>query len=462
MRAERDQLGERQLPPGVYYGVHTLRALENFPLTGIPLGAHPELVCSLARVKQAAARANRDLGVLDPVKADAIDRACAEIAGGRLHDQFVVDVFQGGAGTSSHMNANEVIANRALELLGLPMGSYDHIHPNDDVNRSQSTNDVYPTALKVALHGSAGSLRSAMGVLEDAFAHQQERQKGLVKLGRTQLQDAVPMTLGQEFGTFAKTVRDDARSLTHASDALCDVVLGGTAIGTGLAADPRFGPAVMVHLGALVEVPIRSASDPIEATQSVGAFIQLSSSLRQIALRLSKICNDLRLLASGPHAGLGEIRLPALQAGSSIMPGKVNPVLPEAVNQVCFDVIGSDAAVTAAAHAGQLQLNAFEPLIGHHLLTSMSRLNAACRLLASRCVQGIEADAQRMGDYAERSPALATALNPLLGYKATTELARECLVTGRSVRDLARESGALPDPELAGLLDLLGMTRSGS
>lgn len=452
-RTEYDLIGERSVPAEVYYGIHTLRALENFPLSGIPLSAHPELVVGLACVKEAAASAHRDLGVLPAERAEAIVAACGEIRSGRLHEEFVVDVFQGGAGTSANMNANEVIANRALELLGHPRGAYEHLHPNDDVNRSQSTNDAYPTAVKIALHAASGRLLGSMGVLAEAFTERGEAFAKTVKLGRTQLQDAVPMTLGQEFDVFALTVRDDAASLAHAASALLEVNLGGTAIGTGLNAEPGFARAVVPRLAAVAGVPVRPARDLVESTQGMGAFLGLSGALRQYAVRLSKICNDLRLLCSGPGAGLGEIRLPALQAGSSIMPGKVNPVVPEAVNQVCFHVIGVDASVSAAAQAGQLQLNAFEPLIVHLLLTAVERLDAAGRLLAKRCVSGIEANEARLRADVEGSAGLATALNPVLGYQRATELARACLDTGLPVRELAARKGLLDAGELDALLD---------
>ncbi|MFI1654710.1 aspartate ammonia-lyase [Streptomyces sp. NPDC020472] len=452
-RTEHDLIGGRRVPADSYYGIHTLRALENFPLSGIPMSAHPELVNALACVKEAAALAHGDLGTLTRSQVDAVVAACREIREGRLHEQFVVDVLQGGAGTSANMNANEVIANRALELLGHAKGDYERLHPNDDVNRAQSTNDVYPTAVKLALVTSAGRLMDGMAILANAFTDRGGAFAKTVKLGRTQLQDAVPMTLGQEFDTFALTVRDDALLVKRASQALCEVNLGGTAIGTGLNTDPGFTQAAVAHLAVVASVQVRAARDAVESTQGMGGFLQLSGALRQFALRLSKICNDLRLLGSGPHAGLGEIRLPPVQAGSSIMPGKVNPVVPEAVNQVCFDVIGADAAVSAAAQAGQLQLNAFEPLIAHHLLNSTNRLDAACRTLAERCVRGIVANEQRLRDLVEGSAGLATALNPVIGYQKATQLARDCVVTGRPVRELAASSGTFLPGELEELLD---------
>ncbi|MCF2531530.1 aspartate ammonia-lyase [Yinghuangia soli] len=457
MRVERDLLGEREIPWDAYYGIHTLRAMENFPLTGVPLSWHPGLVSALACVKQAAAAAHLALGTLPEGRAGAITAACTEVRAGRLHEFFTVDVLQGGAGTSSNMNANEVIANRGLELLGHDRGDYRHLHPNDDVNRGQSTNDVYPTAVKLALYSAAAELADTMEGLAAAFGERASRFAGVVKLGRTQLQDAVPMTLGQEFRAFALTVADDAEVVRRAAGALCEVNLGGTAIGTGLNADRGFREAAVAALAALSGVPVLAARDPIESTQGVGGFLELSGALRRFALRLGKVCNDLRLLASGPQGGFGELHLPSVQAGSSIMPGKVNPVIPEAVNQVCFDVVGSDAAVTLAAQAGQLQLNAFEPLIAHHLLTAVKRLDAACRVLGAKCVSGIGADADRTRGLAERSPGLATALNPVLGYGKATELAQRSSATRRSVRDLAVEESLLTPAEAERILDPLGM-----
>ncbi|MER6678613.1 aspartate ammonia-lyase [Streptomyces sp. NPDC000983] len=452
-RRERDLIGERAVPQDAYYGIHTLRASENFPITGIPLSAHPELVAALACVKEAAALTHLDAGTLPQAQAHAIAEACGEIRQGLLHEHFVVDVLQGGAGTSANMNANEVIANRALEILGHARGRYDIVHPNDHVNRAQSTNDVYPTSVKLALHSASNALLEQMAELARAFEDRGRAFAKTVKLGRTQLQDAVPMTLGQEFDTYALTVRDDAQLIGAAAGALCEINLGGTAIGTGLNTDPGFGRAVIARLADLSAVAVRPARDRIESTQGTGGFLQLSGALRQFAVRLSKICNDLRLLCSGPHAGLAEIRLPPVQAGSSIMPGKVNPVIPEAVNQVCFDVMGADAVVAAAAQAGQLQLNAFEPLIAHHLLNSANRLAAACGVLAQRCVRGIEANEQHLSSLVEGSAGLATALNPAIGYRRASELARRSIETGQGVRQLALEGGLVSSEELDHLLD---------
>nr|WP_285737379.1 aspartate ammonia-lyase [Kitasatospora phosalacinea] len=452
-RVEHDLLGERELPAGAYIGIHTLRATENFPLTGTPVSVHPELVTALAAVKQAAALAHRELGVLDARRCEAVVAACREIRAGLWHEHFVVDVLQGGAGTSTNMNANEVIANRALEILGSAPGDYALLSPNDHVNLGQSTNDAYPTAVKLALHEAAHALAPAMERLSAALAERGAAFADVVKLGRTQLQDAVPMTLGQEFGAFALGVRDDTAVLLRSTRALCEITMGGTAIGTGLNAHPGFARACADHLAEITGVPVHPARDLVEATQSTGAFIELSHALKRFALRLVKLCNDLRLLSSGPSAGLAEIALPELQAGSSIMPGKVNPVVPEAVTQVCFDVVAADTAVSLAAQAGQLQLNAFEPLIAHRLLTAQRHLAAACTLLATACIEGIRADAERAYGHASGSAALATALNPVIGYELSTELARRAVAQRRPVREVAGEAGVLPPEVLDELLD---------
>ncbi|WP_037604899.1 aspartate ammonia-lyase [Streptacidiphilus rugosus] len=451
-RTEHDLLGDREVPAEAYYGVHTLRAVENFPLTGTPISAHTELVVALACVKQAAAQANQELGLLDRRRADAIVRACQEIRAGHLHDEFVVDVIQGGAGTSTNMNANEVVANRALELLGHPRGAYRHLHPLEHVNLSQSTNDAYPTAVRIALQAGTRQLCATLTALADAFSAKAAEFAPVLKMGRTQLQDAVPMTLGQEFGAFAVTIREDVERLTEAAALLLEINLGGTAIGTGLNAPERYPALVCARLRELTDLPLSTAPDLVEATWDVGAFVQLSGVLKRVAVKLSKICNDLRLLSSGPRTGLGEICLPAVQAGSSIMPGKVNPVVPEAVNQVAFRVIGHDVTVTLAAEAGQLQLNAFEPVIAHSLLDSLALLTSACWTLTERCVTGITADQERLRGYVDHSIGTVTALNPFIGYTAATEVAAEALATGRSVRALVLERGLLTQEQLDRLL----------
>ncbi|MFD8749812.1 aspartate ammonia-lyase [Kitasatospora sp. NPDC059577] len=451
-RTEHDLLGERDVPADAYYGIHTLRAVENFPITGTRISVYPDLVTALACVKQAAAMANRDLALLEDGKAAAIVAACEEVRAGRLHDQFVVDVIQGGAGTSTNMNANEVVANRALELLGHAKGEYAVIHPLEDVNAGQSTNDVYPTAVKIALHLAAQGLLEAMAELRDAFTAKAAEFADVLKMGRTQLQDAVPMTLGQEFAAFAVMLEEDRARLAEACALIREINLGGTAIGTGLNAHPAYPATACAHLGALTGMPLELAGDLVEATQDAGAFVQLSGVLKRIAVKLSKTCNDLRLLSSGPRTGLGEINLPAVQAGSSIMPGKVNPVIPEVVNQIAFEVIGNDLTVTFAAEAGQLQLNAFEPVIAHSLLKSLTHLRAGCRTLAERCVVGITANHDHLAHLVAHSIGLVTALNPHIGYENATGIAQEALTTGASVRDLVLRRGLLTPSELGEIL----------
>jgi len=451
-RVEHDLLGDREVPADAYYGIHTLRARENFPITGIAISTYPDLVNALVTVKQAAAAANRDLGLLTEDKAAAILGACEEIRSGQLHEQFIVDVIQGGAGTSANMNANEVVANRALELLGHERGEYSFLHPIDDVNRGQSTNDVYPTAVKVALRWSAERLLEAMGVLRVAFAAKADTFMDVVKLGRTQLQDAVPMTLGQEFMAYAVMIGEDERRLAEACRLIEEVNLGGTAIGTRLNTPPRYCGLACDHLGELTGIPLVTSPNLIEASQDPGSFVQFSGVLKRIAVKVSKICNDLRLLSSGPRAGLNEINLPPVQAGSSIMPGKVNPVIPEVVNQIAFEVIGNDVTVSFAAEAGQLQLNAFEPIIAHALFESVTHLEMGCRTLAERCVGGITANVDHLRTQVEDSIGLVTALNPIIGYAQATAVAQEAAATGRSVHDVVLCSGLLSKERLDEIL----------
>ncbi len=448
-RLEHDLLGDREVPAAAYYGVHTLRAVENFPITGETLAATPDLIDALAAIKWAAAEANRDLGLLDPARAGAIIAACREIRQGALLDQFVVDLVQGGAGTSSNMNANEVIANRALELLGHDRGAYGQLHPNDHVNMGQSTNDVYPTALKLAALSGLHRLAAAMAALRQAFAGKAAEFSDVLKIGRTQLQDAVPMTLGQEFATYATMLGEDEARLTEAAALIREINLGGTAIGTGLTAHPEYTARVRDHLSRITGSALITAPDLIEATQDCGAFVQLSGVLKRVAVKLSKTCNDLRLLSSGPRAGLHEINLPAVQAGSSIMPGKVNPVIPEVVNQVAFEVIGNDVTITMAAEGGQLQLNAFEPVIFYSLHRSISHLTAACLTLERNCVRGITANREHLRAMVEQSIGLVTALNPFVGYQTATAVAQEALQTGRGVLEIVLERRLMAPEELA-------------
>ncbi|MGW9413539.1 aspartate ammonia-lyase [Arthrobacter cupressi] len=451
-RTETDFLGTRTLPDSAYWGIQTLRAVENFPITGTAISAYPQLVKALAQVKHAAVLANSDLGLIAEAKKDAIVQACVDIEQGGLLDQFVVDVIQGGAGTSTNMNANEVIANRALEHLGLGKGAYSAIHPNGDVNMGQSTNDVYPTAIKIATIKGGLELLEAMQHLRRALARKAVQFDAVVKVGRTQLQDAVPMTLGQEFSTYEVMVEEDELRLREALAHLHEINLGATAIGTGINTHPRYAAIARTHLSGITGLPLVTAGNLVEATQDCGAFVLFSGMLKRIAVKLSKICNDLRLLSSGPRAGFAEINLPPRQAGSSIMPGKVNPVIPEVVNQVAFEVMGNDLTVTAAAEAGQLQLNAFEPIIARSLFASLAHLTAACTTLADHCIDGITANKEYLRSQVEASIGVVTILNPIIGYDAATSIARQALSTGASVSSLVLERGLLTAEQLEEIL----------
>ena len=459
IRTEHDLLGDRAVPAHAYYGVHTLRALENFPITGTPISIYPDLVMALACVKQAAAIANSELGLIDERRAHAIRLACEEVREGKLFDEFVVDVIQGGAGTSSNMNANEVICNRALELLGHKKGEYQHLHPLDHVNLSQSTNDVYPTAVKLALQFGIQRLLQDMALLRKAFDAKAKEFTEVLKVGRTQLQDAVPMTLGQEFSTYAVMLGEDEQRLAEAASLIREINLGATAIGTGINAHPDYAGRVTSRLSEIANLTFIVSPNLVEATQDAGSFVQLSGVLKRIAVKLSKICNDLRLLSSGPRAGIGEITLPAVQAGSSIMPGKVNPVIPEVVNQIAFEVIGNDVTVTMAAEAGQLQLNAFEPIIAHSLFKSLQHLGAGCRTLAERCVSGIGANVERARRLLDESTALVTALTPYIGYARSTEIAQEALRTGAMVYDLVLQKKLMTREQLDQILRPEALTK---
>ncbi len=452
VRLERDSLGEMAVPAQAYYGIHTMRALENFPISSVPIGVITDLIRAFAIVKRAAASANRDLDLIDPVKADAIIRACEEIEGGQWHNQFVVDVIQGGAGTSTNMNFNEVIANRGLELLGCPRGDYQALHPIDDVNASQSTNDTYPTAVRLGLCFAIARLLVAMADLRSSYEKKAFEFREVLKIGRTQLQDAVPMTLGQEFTTYAVMMGEDEERLREAMALITEINLGATAIGTGINTDPDYAPLACQYLARLSGVPMKPAANLVEATQDTGAFVQLSGVLKRIACKLSKTCNDLRLLSSGPQAGLCEIQLPARAAGSSIMPGKVNPIIPEVVNQVAFEVIGNDTTVTIASEAGQLQLNAFEPIMAYALYKSITHLHAACRTLAHNCVDGIRANIELLEKRVNMSAGLATALNPYIGYEAAAEVAKDAVKLGRPVAELVLERGLISAAQLREIL----------
>jgi len=459
-RTERDMLGEREVPAEALFGVQTLRAVENFPISGVHLSHFPTLVRALAMVKQAAARANLQLGLLDPHVASAIDRASQEIVDGHHHGHFVVDAVQGGAGTSTNMNANEVIANRALELMGAARGEYTNCHPNNHVNLSQSTNDVYPSAIRIAAVFSLRALVTALDKLRAELAAKGEEFQDVVKMGRTQLQDAVPMTLGQEFTAFAVTTGEDIARLGETARLFLELNMGGTAIGTGINADPRYPQLVIEHLRRITGLDVVLAENLVEATPDTGAFVMFSGVLKRTAVKLSKMCNDLRLLSSGPRCGLAEINLPPVQPGSSIMPGKVNPVIPEVVNQVAFQVVGNDLTITMAAEAGQLQLNVMEPVIAFNLFQSLQMLTAAVSTLTSRCIRGITANAERCREMVDRSIGLVTAVVPVLGYEKASEIAQEALESGRSVREIILARGLLSADDLDELLSPGAMTRS--
>ncbi len=452
-RLEKDLLGTLEVPANAYYGVQTLRAANNFHLSGVTLSDYPDFIVALAMVKQASAQANNQLGYLSNEKYQAIVKACQRIINGEFHDQFIVDMIQGGAGTSTNMNANEVIANVALEEMGKEKGEYAFIHPNNDLNMAQSTNDAYPSAIRLGLLlGQDGLLNSLKGLIA-SFNQKAVEFDGILKMGRTQLQDAVPMTLGQEFKAFATNLSEDFTRLSSLMpDLLGDVNLGGTAIGTGINADPRYQALAVESLAAISAQPMRSAPDLIEATSDMGDFILLSGMLKRTAMKLSKICNDLRLLSSGPRTGIQEINLPARQPGSSIMPGKVNPVIPEAVNQVAFEIMGNDLAVTMAAEAGQLQLNVMEPLIAYKLFDSIRSLQRAIDMLRELCIDGITANEAHCLALVENSIGLVTALNPYIGYENSTRIAKHALESGRGVLELVREENLLAEEKLADVL----------
>ena len=458
-RVEHDLLGYLAVPADAYYGVQTARALDNFKITGIPLSHFPNFVRALAMVKKAAARANRKLGLLPQKLEAAISTACDEVIAGQWHDHFAVDMIQGGAGTSTNMNANEVIANRALEVLGYAKGQYEHLHPNNHVNLSQSTNDVYPTAIRLALLLSYGDLTRAMEDLCAALRAKGDEFEHIVKMGRTQLQDAVPMTLGQEFRAFATTMREDIERAHELVRLFREVNLGATAIGTGINTHPRYAPLAVSELSKISGESLELAADLIEATSDTGAFVTFSGVLKRIAVKVSKICNDLRLLSSGPRAGLGEINLPPVQPGSSIMPGKVNPVIPEMVNQVAYQVIGNDLTVTFAAEAGQLQLNAFEPVIALNIFQSIRILAHAVAALSERCIKGITANEDHCRHLVTHSIGLVTALNPVIGYANATRIAQKAQATGCGVAALVLEEGLLSPAELDDILHPVKMTR---
>ncbi|MDR1921177.1 MAG: aspartate ammonia-lyase [Candidatus Adiutrix sp.] len=427
MRLEHDFLGELELPFDAYYGVQTARAVHNFQISGQPLNTCPDLIKALAAVKLAAARTNLELGLLQQTPGLMICRAAEEIKAGAFLDQFPVDVIQGGAGTSTNMNINEVIANRALELMGRQKGQYQFCHPNNHVNCSQSTNDVYPTALRLALYWVIGGLIDQMKYLKNGFEEKSLQYADVLKMGRTQLQDAVPMTVGQQFGAYAVTIGEDVCRMEEAGSLVLEINLGATAIGTGLNSHPKYARLAVEHLRQITNLPLQLSPNLIEATWDTGAYVQISGALKRYAVKISKICNDLRLLSSGPRTGLNEINLPPRQPGSSIMPGKVNPVIPEVVNQVAFDVIGKDVTITMAAEAGQLELNVMEPIIAHSLFSGIGRLSRASHALQDLCVKDITVNRERCLDMVKNSIGIITALTPRLGYEAASALAKEAL-----------------------------------
>ncbi len=447
-RIETDSLGSMEIPADAYWGVHTARAEANFPITKRPISVYPDLVRGLAMVKQASARANKEIGVLDAEHADLIDRASQRVIDGEFHDQFVVGVIQGGAGTSTNMNANEVITNIALEMAGREKGDYEFLSPIDHTNRSQSTNDVYPTAIKIGLSLTLRSLLEELDLLRKSFLVKAAEFREVLKVGRTQMQDAVPMTLGQEFHGFATTMGEDYDRLKENASLMFEVNMGATAIGTGITTHPDYAAAVIKHLREITGLALETATDLVESTSDTGAFMSFSSSLKRNAVKLSKICNDLRLLSSGPQAGLGEINLPAQQAGSSIMPGKVNPVIPEVVNQVAFSVVGADMTVTMAVEAGQLQLNAFEPVIAHSIFQSITWMRQAMWTLRVNCIDGITANIDRLGAMVGSSVGVVTALTPFIGYAASAALAKTALLTGHNIADLVVEAGLMDREEV--------------
>lgn len=461
-RTEHDSLGNYTLPEHVLWGIHTARAIDNFPITGKEIGSYPYLIKALVIIKQAAAKANFELGYLSQEKADLIEKACTIILK-NLHEylkNFKVDIMQGGAGTSTNMNVNEVIANVGLGYLGAKIGDYINLHPNDDVNMSQSTNDVYPTAVKISILLSLDNLSNALRVLINSCEKKSSEFDNILKIGRTQLQDAVPMTLGQEFCAYAVILSKELKALELLRSQLSEVNLGGTAIGTGINCDPRYGALVTAHLSQLSGVSLVQADNLIAATSDVGAFVGCSAVLKQIALKVSKISSDLRLLSSGPRAGLGEVILPSVQAGSSIMPGKINPVIPEMVNQVAYMVIGHDVTVTLCAENGQLQLNAFEPAIAHCILSSISMLENALTIFNDKCVSTLQANQQQCLDAVNNSIGIITSCLPALGYEKCAQIAKQTLAEGKSVVDVIGQHVSIAPDILENMLKIENMTQS--
>jgi len=460
-RTEHDLLGDLEVPADAYYGVQTARALENFQISGIELRQYPNFIKALAMVKLAAARANFDTEGFSKEILSGIEKACQEIIDGKLHDEFRLDVLQGGAGTSTNMNANEVIANRALELMGHKKGEYKYCDPHDHVNRSQSTNDSYPTSMHIGMALGNREIITAFKALVESFRKKGKEFESILKMGRTQLQDAVPMTLGQEFNAFARTLADEVKALEKVEAVLCEVSMGGTAIGTGLNAPKGYAQKCADHLAKVTNMPIHLAEDLVEATQDTQAFVLYASALKSLAIKLAKVGNDLRLLSSGPRCGLHEINLPATQPGSSIMPGKVNPVIPEVTNMVAYRVIGNDLVVTLSAESGQLQLNAFEPVIAAAIFESQTLFVNAANTLRKHCVEGITANPEVCKHYLESSIGTVTALNPVIGYDKATELAAEAMKSGEGILELVRDKHILTDEQIDEILSPAALTGQG-
>jgi fumarate hydratase, class II len=459
-RIEKDSMGEMQVPASAYYGAQTARAVENFPISGVRFSRR--FIQGLARIKAAAARANMQLKLLDERRGRAIERAALEVADGHFDAEFVVDVFQTGSGTSTNMNANEVIAARAVELLGGTRGDTQLIHPNDHVNMGQSSNDVFPTAIHVAaLDAVESHCLPALRQLAEAFQEKAIEFADIVKAGRTHLQDAVPVTLGQEFSGYASVVRHGVARVENTRSHLSELAIGGTALGTGLNADPEFGARVIAELRVLTGRLFRRAENPFEAMQNRDACVELSAALRTVAVGLMKVSNDLRLLTSGPRTGLNEIELPATQPGSSIMPGKVNPVIPEAVNMVAARIIGNDATICVAGMNGNLDLNTMMPVMAHSLLESIELMGSAAKVLAEKCVRGISAHADQCRAYAEQMASLVTAVAPMIGYDAAAQVFKKALAESKSIRQVILEEGLIPEEQLDEILDLKGLTEGG-
>ena len=459
LRIEKDFLGERNLPNEAYYGIQTLRATENFPITGYTI--HPALITAMGVVKKAAALANMEVNLLQKEIGQVIVEAAQEVIEGKWNSQFIVDPIQGGAGTSINMNANEVIANRALELLGKDKGDYQTISPNSHVNMSQSTNDAFPTAIHIAVLNLVDALLDTMEKMQAVFQQKAEQFAHVIKMGRTHLQDAVPIRLGQEFEAYSRVIRRDIQRIRQTRPNLYDVNMGATAVGTGLNAFPDYIKSVDQHLAEISGLPLKGATHLVDATQNTDAYTEVSGALKICMINMSKIANDLRLMASGPRAGLGEIILPARQPGSSIMPGKVNPVMPEVLNQVAFQVIGNDQTICLASEAGQLELNVMEPVLVFNLIQSISIMNNVFHAFTENCLKDIEANEERLKEYVEKSVGVLTAVNPHIGYEVAARIAREAILSGRSIRELCIEAGVLTAEQLDLILDPYEMTHPG-